>query len=184
MENEQKLNGFNNGRDTTDGVGGQPGPFEKIISEKESDVTPFDELLLKYQELETKLTESEDKYVRIYADFETYKRRMVKEKEEIKNNTKVSMISSILDMDNDLSIALKNIKDESAKSGVKLIAQKLETFLKSHNIEVIQTEKYDDELHEVIQVMEIGESKIIDVVSKGYSLNGKPFRFPKIILGK
>ena len=75
-------------------------------------VTPFDELLLKYQELETKLTESEDKYVRIYADFETYKRRMVKEKEEIKNNTKVSMISSILDMDNDLSIDLKNIKDE------------------------------------------------------------------------
>ena len=184
MENEQKLNGFNNGRDTTDGVGGQPGPFEKIISEKESDVTPFDELLLKYKELEAKLAESEDKYVRLYADFETYKRRMIKDKEEIKNSTKISMISSILDMDNDLSIALKNIKDEAAKSGVRLIAQKLETFLKSHNIEVIQTEKYDDELHEVIQVMEIGESKVIDVVAKGYSLNGKPFRFPKIILGK
>ena len=109
---------------------------------------------------------------------------MIKDKEEIKNSTKISMISSILDMDNDLSIALKNIKDEAAKSGVRLIAQKLETFLKSHNIEVIQTEKYDDELHEVIQVMEIGESKVIDVVAKGYSLNGKPFRFPKIILGK
>ena len=109
---------------------------------------------------------------------------MTKEKEDIKNNTKVSMISSIIDMDNDLSIALKNIKDESAKSGVKLIAQKLETFLKSHNIEVIQTERYDEDIHEVIQVMEIGESKVIDVVSKGYSLNGKPFRFPKIILGK
>ena len=158
--------------------------MEENTENAERIVTPFDELLLKYQELETKITESEDKYVRLYADFETYKRRMVKEKEEIKNNTKVSMISSILDMDNDLSIALKNIKDETAKSGVKLIAQKLETFLKSHNIEVIQTEKYDDELHEVIQVMEIGESKIIDVASKGYSLNGKPFRFPKIILGK
>ncbi len=158
--------------------------MEENTENVEKIVTPFDELLLKHQELETKLTESEDKYVRLYADFETYKRRMTKEKEEIKNNTKVSMISSILDMDNDLSIALKNIKDEAAKSGVKLIAQKLETFLKSHNIEVIQTEKYDDELHEVIQVMEIGESKIIDVVSKGYSLNAKPFRFPKIILGK
>ena len=158
--------------------------MEENTENAERIVTPFDELLLKHQELEKKLTESEDKYVRLYADFETYKRRVSKEKEEIKNSTKVSMISSILDMDNDLSIALKNIKDETAKSGVKLIAQKLETFLKSHNIEVIQTEKYDDELHEVIQVMEIGESKIIDVVSKGYSLNGKPFRFPKIILGK
>jgi len=158
--------------------------MEENTENAERIVTPFDELLSKYQELEAKLTESEDKYVRLYADFETYKRRMTKEKEDIKNNTKVSMISSILDMDNDLSIALKNIKDESAKSGVKLIAQKLETFLKSHNIEVIQTEKYDEDIHEVIQVMEIGESKIIDVVSKGYSLNGKPFRFPKIILGK
>ena len=158
--------------------------MEENTENTETIVTPFDELLSKYQELETKLTESEDKYVRLYADFETYKRRMTKEKEDIKNNTKVSMISSIIDMDNDLSIALKNIKDESAKSGVKLIAQKLETFLKSHNIEVIQTERYDEDIHEVIQVMEIGESKVIDVVSKGYSLNGKPFRFPKIILGK
>jgi molecular chaperone GrpE len=133
--------------------------MEENTENAERIVTPFDELLLKYQELETKLTESEDKYVRLYADFETYKRRMIKDKEEIKNSTKISMISSILDMDNDLSIALKNIKDEAAKSGVRLIAQKLETFLKSHNIEVIQTESYDDELHEVIQVMEIGESK-------------------------
>jgi len=130
--------------------------MEENTENAERIVTPFDELLLKHQELETKLTESEDKYVRLYADFETYKRRVSKEKEEIKNSTKVSMISSILDMDNDLSIALKNIKDEAAKSGVKLITQKLETFLKSHNIEVIQTEKYDDELHEVIQAMEIG----------------------------
>jgi molecular chaperone GrpE (heat shock protein) len=56
--------------------------------------------------------------------------------------------------------------------------------LKSQGVEVIQTETYDDEIHEVISVMEIGESKIIDVISKGYSLNGKPFRYPKIILGK
>ena len=67
---------------------------------------------------------------------------------------------------------------------MKLIVNKLESFLKSQGIETIQTETYDDELHEVISIMEIGESKIIDVVGKGYSLNGKPFRYPKIILGK
>ena len=48
----------------------------------------------------------------------------------------------------------------------------------------IQTEKYDEEIHEVISVLEIGESKVIDVVSKGYSIDGKPFRYPKIVLGK
>jgi molecular chaperone GrpE (heat shock protein) len=94
------------------------------------------------------------------------------------------MLSSILDMDNDLSIAIKSVKSEEAKEGLGLITQKLDNFLKSQGVEVIQTETYDDEIHEVISVMEIGESKIIDVISKGYSLNGKPFRYPKIILGK
>jgi molecular chaperone GrpE len=136
------------------------------------------------QDLSIKLTEAEDKYVRLYAEFDNYKRRVSKEKEEIKNNTKVNMITSILDMDNDLSIAIKNIKDESTREGVMLIAQKLDAFLKSHGIESIQTETYDEDLHEVISVLETGESKVIDVVSKGYTLNGKPFRHPKIVISR
>ena len=136
------------------------------------------------QTLIEKLAEAEDKYVRLYAEFENYKRRVHKEKEEIKFNTKVNMVTPILDMDNDLSIAIKSVKSEEAKEGLGLITQKLDNFLKSQGVEIIQTETYDDELHEVISVMEIGESKIIDVISKGYSLNGKPFRYPKIILGK
>jgi len=136
------------------------------------------------QDLSIKLTEAEDKYVRLYAEFDNYKRRVSKEKEEIKNNTKVNMITSILDMDNDLSIAIKNIKDESTREGVMLIAQKLDAFLKSHGIESIQTETYDEDLHEVISVVETGESKILDVIGKRYMLNGKAFRHPKIVLSK
>ena len=131
-----------------------------------------------------KLAESEDKYVRLYAEYDNYKRRVQKDKEEFRLNTKVAMVTPILDMDNDVAIAIKNIKDESTREGVQLIAQKLESFLKSQGIETIQTETYDDELHDVISVMEIGESKVIDVVSKGYMLNGKPFRHPKIVLGR
>ena len=125
-----------------------------------------------------------DKILRKCAEFENYKRRVQKEKEEIKFNTKVNMVTSILDIDNDISIAIKNIKDESAKEGVQLIAQKLENFLKSQGIESIQTEIYDDEIHEVISVLPTGKSEIIDVISKGYMLNGKPFRHPKIVIGK
>lgn len=179
MENDQKLNGFNNGRDTTDGVGGKPGTLTE-----ERVVTPFDEILTKHEELEQRLADSEKKYLLLYSDFENYKKRVAKEKEEILTNTKIKMLTSILDMDNDLSFAIKSVKGEEAKSGLNLISVKLQNFLKSHGIEEIQTEKYDEELHEVISVMEIGESKIIDVASKGYSLNGKPFRYPKIILGK
>lgn len=147
------------------------------VTEETNELTPL-------QELSEKLTQSEDKYVRLYAEFDNYKRRTMKDKEELVVNTKVKMLSSILDMDNDLSIAIKSVKSEEAKEGLGLITQKLDNFLKSQGVEIIQTETYDDELHEVISVMEIGESKIIDVISKGYSLNGKPFRYPKIILGK
>jgi len=134
--------------------------------------------------LEEQLKEEKNKYLILYADFENYKKRVQKEKEELKNNTKVNMITSILDMDSDIELAIKNIKDDSARDGVLLIAGKVQTFLKSQGIEPIQTETYDEDLHDVISVLEIGESKVVDVVSKGYSLNGKPFRFPKIVLGK
>jgi molecular chaperone GrpE (heat shock protein) len=92
------------------------------------------------------------------------------------------MLTAVLDMDNDVALAVKNIKDETAKEGVQLIAGKLETFLKSQGIETIQTDTYDEDLHEVVTV--IGEEKkVIDVISKGYTLSGKPFRYPKIVLG-
>ena len=136
------------------------------------------------KDLVEKLAEAEEKYVRLYAEFENYKRRVQREKEEIKFNTKVGMVTPILDMDNDVAIAIKNIKDESAREGVQLIAQKLEKFLKSQGIESIQTETYDDELHEVISVVPTGKTEIIDVVSKGYMLNGKPFRHPKIVISQ
>ena len=134
--------------------------------------------------LEEQLKEANNKYMLLYADFENYKKRVQKDKDELRNNTKVSMITSILDMDNDISLAIKNIKDQSAKEGVQLIANKIETFLKNQNIEIIQTETYDEDLHEVISILPIGEKKVVDVVSKGYTIDGKPFRYPKIILGE
>ena len=90
------------------------------------------------------------------------------------------MLSSILDIDSDLSIALKNINDP----GISLIISKINNFLKSQGVESIQTDKYDPELHEVISVLETGDERVIDVVSKGYSINGKPFRFPKVVISK
>lgn len=125
-----------------------------------------------------------EKYLRTLADLENFKKRSQKEKEDIRNSTKGSMISSILDLDNDLSIAVKQIKDQESKRGVELILSKLDSFLKSQGIEVMPTDKYDPDTHEVISVLQTGEEKIVDVVSKGYMIGGKPFRFPKIILSK
>lgn len=132
--------------------------------------------------IEERLEQSEDKYVRLFAEFDNYKKRVKKEKEDLVLSTKTKVLSSVLDMDSDISLAIKslNVVDD----GLLLIAQKLENFLKSQGIESIQTDLYDEELHEVISVIEIGQHKIIDVVTKGYTLDGKPFRYPKIVLGK
>jgi|APGre2960657373_1045057.scaffolds.fasta_scaffold06371_6 molecular chaperone GrpE len=158
---------------------------EKQIKEKiEKTIELTTDLINNQSDNVNELDLLNDKFLRKCAEFENYKRRVQKEKEEIKFNTKVNMVTSILDIDNDISIAIKNIKDESAKEGVILIAQKLENFLKSQGIESIQTEIYDDEIHEVISVLPTGKSEIIDVISKGYMLNGKPFRHPKIVIGK
>ena len=143
-----------------------------------------DDKHLQADALEKQLEEANSKYLLLYADFENYKKRAAREKEEIRNSVKAKMLSSIMDMDSDISIALKNIKDDAAREGVELIAGKVEKFLKSQGIEPIQTDEYDSDLHEVVTVLPIGEKKIVDVISKGYSIDGKPFRYPKIILGE
>ncbi len=122
-----------------------------------------------------------DQYLRLYADFENYKKRVQKEKEELTINTKIKSFNAILDLDNDLHIAKKSIGDSE---GINIILNKVANFLKSQGIEEIQTESYDSDLHEVVSILETGEEKIVDVASKGYSINGKPFRYPKIILSK
>ena len=99
------------------------------------------------------LLESEEKYLRLYSDFENYKRRTLKEKEDLVSKTKTEMLSSILDIDNDITIAIKNINDEETRYGVTLILKKIEMFLKNNDIEPIQTDVYDKDLHDVVSII-------------------------------
>lgn len=133
------------------------------------------------EEVDKIKSEADDKYLRLAAEFDNYRRRILKEKEDLVISTKTKMLSAILDLDSDLSIATKQEKDNE---GLKLMQSKIDSFLLGQGVKPIQTENYDEDLHEVIQVLEIGEQKIIDVISKGYTINDQPFRYPKIILGK
>ena len=125
-----------------------------------------------------------DMYIRLYAEFDNYKKRMIKEKETLKEQTKIKMLEALLDIDSDIEYAMKSIKDEETLKGINLIISKLTLFLKSQGIESIQTKEYDENIHEVISLVETGKNEIVDVVSKGYLLNGAPIRYPKVILGK
>lgn len=125
----------------------------------------------------------EEKYIRLYADFENYKKRAVKEKNETVVNTKYTMINGILDLDNDLTIAASHIKDDNTKEIITLMLSKIENFLNSNGVKTVQTEKYDSDLHEVISVLNPNGTNILNVVSKGYMINDKVIRHPKVVLG-
>lgn len=125
--------------------------------------------------------ELHDKYLRLYADFENFKKRTLKEKEEIRNSVKTNTLSVLLDIDNDLSIAYSKMEKSE---GIQLIMSKLEKSLKSQGIDVIQTESYDPDVHEVISIVNTGKEGIHEIVSRGYTLDGKIIRYPKVILSK
>lgn len=157
-----------------------PTDFEKV-KEEHSMSSENSNLKTTVETLIENNIDYKDQYLRLYADFENYKKRTQKEKEELVLNTKTKMVNSILDLDNDLHIAKKSIGESE---GINIILNKVQTFLKYQGIEEVQTQSYDSDLHEVVSMLETGEEKIIDVISKGYSINGKPFRYPKIILSK
>ena len=138
------------------------------------------------QEIKQEMVETDwkDMYLRMYADFDNYKKRIVKEKDDLRRNTKMETLSSVLELDNDLHLAIKMIKDEKSLSAITIITDKLQKYLKSHGIEEVQTHTYDEDLHEVVSVLTTGETKVVDVVSKGYTMNGVIVKYPKIILSK
>lgn len=142
------------------------------------------ESLNELDNLKGELEVANDKYIRLAAEFENFKRRVQKEKEELVTSTKVKTLTALLDMDNDFNHAKKAIKNPDVIDGINVIHSKLSRFLSSQGIDEIQVEEYDEDLHEVISIVPGDTTKIIDVVSKGYTLNGKPFRYPKIVLQK
>jgi molecular chaperone GrpE len=125
-----------------------------------------------------------DKFLRLAADFENYKKRVEIDKNNLKIDSKISSLTSIIELENEMSIAYKMLNDDSLKGSVKIFLDKLQSFLVSQELEEIQTNEYDSEMHEVIHIMEEGSDKIADVISKGYKYKGKVIKYPKIVLSK
>lgn len=129
-------------------------------------------------DLEEEQTDFQDKYLRLSAEFDNFRKRTLKDKNDAIINAKIAMLEPILDIDSDISIAALHSKDE----GIQLIISKLEKFLLSQGIESIQTDTYDSDLHEVISIQPGKGKKILSVVSKGYTFGEKIIRYPKVVI--
>jgi molecular chaperone GrpE len=143
-----------------------------------------DELLKK----ESEIKDLKDKYLRLIAEFENYKKRTIKEKNDFSKYATDNMIKSILPIIDDFERA--NINKGDVK-GYLLIEQKLIDILSKHNLRKIDSvvnEVFDLEKHEAISSLPVKEKKkkgkIIEEIEAGYVLSDKIIRYPKVIIGK
>ncbi len=145
-------------------------------------------------EQEEQITELKDKYLRLAAEFENYKRRTVKEKLNMMGTAARDTLSALLPVLDDFDRAKKNAEDENSKEpfseGVMMVYNKLTSTLQQKGMKAMESngEVFDPELHEAITEIpaptEDMKGKVIDTVEKGYYLNDIILRHAKVVVGK
>ncbi|MBO4605789.1 MAG: nucleotide exchange factor GrpE [Bacteroidales bacterium] len=159
---------------------------------KAAKAQPKDNNKKKIAELTDKLSKEHDDYLRLMAEFETFRRRSAEEKLNLVATAASDTIKGLLPVLDDCERAMQMLEsssDESAKQGTALIYDKLMAYLKSRGLEEIKAkgEVFDVDYHEAVTQFpapsEDMKGKVIDVVQTGYLLNGKVIRYAKVVVG-
>ena len=146
------------------------------------------------EELEHELEEQKDKYLRLFAEFENYKKRNTKERIDLIKTAAQDTIIAILPVLDDFDRAKKSAEDENTdetiSEGILMVYNKLYRVLEAKGLTPMDSdgETFDPELHEAITEVpaanEDMKGKVIDTVERGYFLNDKIIRFAKVVVGK
>jgi molecular chaperone GrpE len=168
----------------------------KQKQEKEKTKKSKDKLSSK-QEIEnltSELAEAKDKYLRLFAEFENYKKRITRERLDLLKTAAQSTIEAIIPVLDDFDRAKKSAEDENSpeqlSEGVLMVYNKLYTILANKGLTAMESNglDFDPEIHEAITEIpapsEDMKGKVIDTIEKGYLLNDKIIRFAKVVVGK
>jgi molecular chaperone GrpE len=145
------------------------------------------------EELQLKVTELNDKYLRLYSDFENFRKRTIKEKGDLISNASAGVVKEMLAVLDDFERAMDNnttSEDADAiKQGFQLIYNKFNTILLSKGLTEMNSkgETFDIDHHEAITNIPADKKmkgKVVDVVEKGYFLNDKVLRYAKVVVGQ
>ena len=138
--------------------------------------------------------ELKDKYLRLYAEFDNYKKRTVKEKIDLMKTASANTMEALLPVLDDFDRAKKNADADNStevfSEGVNLVYQKLYSALKAKGLTPMDSngEPFDPELHEAVTEIpaptEEMKGKVIDTIERGYFLNEKIIRYAKVVVGK
>lgn len=153
------------------------------------DISSGDDVGVKQQ-----VGELKDKYLRLFAEFENFRKRTVKEKMDLMRNAAQDTLSALLpvldDFDRAKKIADNENTEETFSEGVNLVYQKLYNILQQRGLKPMEStgESFDPELHEAVTEIpaptEDMKGKVIDTIEKGYWLNDKIIRHAKVVVGK
>ncbi len=146
------------------------------------------------EKLEEELAQWKDKYVRLYSEFDNYRKRTLKEKIELSKTASAEIITALLPVVDDLERALRAYEaaeeeNTALKDGILLIYNKWMNILQQEGLEVIPAigEDFDTDIHEAVTKIPAPDpeqkGKIVDEIQKGYKLNGKVIRFAKVVVG-
>jgi len=140
-----------------------------------------------------KIAEFQNKYIRLSADFDNYRKRTLKEKIDLIKSANAEILLNLLPVMDDFERALKSMEDtkgcKEIKDGIDLIYNKFGEFLKSSGVKEIDAmhKKFDTDIHEAVTKIPAPskklKGKVLDVIQKGYYLNEKIIRYPKVIIG-
>ena len=167
---------------------------QETSQENEAPLTEEEKLAQELEKANEQIEEQKDKYLRLSAEFDNYRKRTMKEKAELILNGGEKSISSILPIVDDFERALKTMETATdvaaVKEGVELIYNKFMSVLGQNGVKVIETKEQplDTDYHEAIAVIpapnEALKGKILDCVQTGYILNDKVIRHAKVVVGE
>lgn len=161
----------------------------EIADSNKSEISDTTEL----EKVEAELKEQKDKYLRLFAEFDNYKRRTSKERIELIQTAGKEIITSLLEVLDDCDRAEKQIKIASdtnqSSEGTLLVFNKLRNILQQKGLKSMDSihQEFDVEKHEAITEIDTPDElkgKVIDELEKGYYLNDKIIRFAKVVVGK
>ena len=170
------------------------GEVQTEAEEPEEELTPEEKLQAQVDELTKEQEEMKDKYLRLSAEFDNYRKRTMKEKAELILNGSEKAFKAILPVVDDMERALATMKKatdvEAVKEGVELIYNKFIQILGQNGVQAMDTKEkeLDTDYHDAIAIIDAPseelKGKILDCVETGYTLNDKVLRHAKVVVGK
>jgi molecular chaperone GrpE len=164
------------------------------IKNKQKTAEAKQKKISKEKELKHKLQEQEEKYLRLSADFDNYRKRTLKEKIEMGKYAGIEILSQMLPVIDDFERAMKSMEEtqdiDAVKQGIKLIYNKFKEYLSQQGVEEIEAlhTEFDTDLHDAVTKIPAPEDelkrKVVDVIEKGYKLNDKVIRYSKVVVGE